>query len=100
MSKIVKNIAYLALLTEGASATKLVQKSIMSLEDLKPSKGDDISLVDTSIRSEVARNFAEAESMDLDDEPKEPKAMAVVPPQPNNNGTLAQSGSVPAGKNP
>ena len=57
MSKIVKNLAYLALLTEGIGATKLVQKSIMSLEDLKPSVTDS-SLVDTSTRSEVARNFA------------------------------------------
>ena len=97
MSKIVKNIAYIALLTEGSGATKLIQKSIMSLEDLKPTKADEINLLDTSARSEVARNFAEAESMDLDDEPKEHDetkeskvAMAAVPPQgANNNRTLA-----------
>lgn len=88
MSYIVKNIAFLALLTNGAEATKLVQKSIMSLEDLKPSKADVASLVDTSLHSDGGQEDAEAESMDLDDEPK--ATMPVVAPATSNNGTLVQ----------
>ena len=92
MSKIVRNVALLALLAEPAKPTKLIQKSIMSLQDLKPpQKSDELSPSDLSLLQSKFLTYGQADSIDLDDEPKF-SSMSVSPPPPapnSNNRTLA-----------
>ena len=83
MSNIVKNVALFALLTKSVDSCKLVQKSLMSLDELKPYRPDDLSFVQSEFLT-----FSQSDAMDLDDEPKEFVAAAPVPPK--NNGTLVQ----------
>lgn len=90
MSNIVKNVAIMALLTNNAQGTKLVQKSILSLKDIQQTAAqslsqstnpNEMSLNKLDGKLLVAQSFATADMMALDDQPVVPSLATLASAQ-------------------